>query len=408
MAAAALLLARTVYAFNWYNIGGVLPALGRDLPATTFELGVVLGAFLLGAAVFQLPAGVASLRWGNRAVSIFALFLMGSFAFASAFSPNWYVLAGLRFGAGAGAAFFFAPALGLVTSYFPVGTRGPIIGLYNAGFAVGSAVGLFGGALVGAAFGWPATLIVGGAGLLAMAVVAPFALPRTEAVSEHRGLRPLWDAATPVLRSRSIWALSLSTSGLWAAFFIVPQYFVAFASQAHSAWPIALAAALPTVMIILEVPGGPVGGWLGERTGEMKGLLLLWGATTGVAVFFIPLVSILGLVPLFVLLGFADGVVFAVLYLLPSYLPESRGETLALGLAFLNSIQIFLGSGLAIAFGYLAGTIGYTGAWWFAGAVALGPLPLLAWVSGRRGPTRAPAVLPPSAPRAVRAPNRPG
>lgn len=380
--------------------------MGRHLPATTFELGLVLGAFLLGAGVFQVPAGLAALRWGNRAVSIFALFLMGAFSLASAFSPNWIVLAATRFGAGAGAAFFFAPALGLVTSYYPVGARGPVIGLYNAGFSIGSGLGLFAGALIGEMFGWPAALLVGGAILLAMAVASPLALPRTDPVPERRGLRTLWDAATPILRSRSIWALSVGTSGLWAAYYIAAQYFIDFASAVHPGWSIAVAAALPTVMIILEIPGGPIGGWIGERSGEMHRQILFWGVASGVGILLIPYLPILGLVFLFGFLGFADGIVFAVLYLLPSYLPEAHGETLALGLSFLNSIQIFLGSALAIVFGYLAGVSGYTVAWWFAGAIALAPLLLLFWVSGRRGAVARPA-LPRAGPRAVRAPDRP-
>jgi MFS family permease len=381
--------------------------LGRQLPATTFELGLVLGAFLLGAGAFQIPAGFAALRWGNRTVSIFALFLMGFFSLVSAFSPNWVVLAGLRFGAGAGAAFFFAPALGLVTSYYPVGTRGPIIGLYNAGFSIGSGLGLFGGALLGEWFGWPTALLAGGVVLLAMAVVAPLALPRTSPPPERRGMRALWDAAIPILRSRSIWALSVGTAGLWAAYYIAAQYFIDFASAVHPAWSIAVAAALPTVMIVLEIPGGPIGGWLGERSGEMRRQILYWGTASGIGIFLIPYLPILGLVALFAFLGFADGIVFAVLYLLPSYLPEAHGETLALGLSVLNSIQIFLGSGLAIAFGYLAETSGYTVAWWFAGAIALAPLLLLLWVSGRRGEVANPALRRPAVPRAVRAPNRP-
>ena len=104
--------------------------MGSALGATTLDLGLVLGAFLAGAGIFQIPAGMAALRWGNRNVALASLALMGVFCLASAFSPNWIVLALLRFGAGAGAAFFFAPALGLVASYYPSGSarayRGPL------------------------------------------------------------------------------------------------------------------------------------------------------------------------------------------------------------------------------------------------------------------------------------------
>ncbi|HTT44782.1 MAG TPA: MFS transporter [Thermoplasmata archaeon] len=406
-AATSLLLARIVYAFNWFNIGAVLPILGRQLPASTFELGLILGAFLLGAGVFQVPAGIAALRWGNRTVSIFALFLMAAFSLASAFSPNWIVLALLRFGAGAGASFFFAPALGLVTSFYPVGARGPVIGLYNAGFSIGSGAGLFGGALVGEWFGWPAALLVGGVLLLAVAILGLLKLPRPTLAPERREWRRIWNATTPVLRSRSIWALSVGTAGLWAAYYIAAQYFIDFTSSVHPGWSTALAAALPTVMIVLEIPGGPLGGWLGERAGEMQRQLLYWGIACGVGILLIPYVPILGLVALFAFLGFADGIVFAILYLLPSYLPETHGETLTLGVSFIDSIQIFLGSGLAIAFGYLAEVDGYTVAWWFAGGIALAPLTLLFWVGDRRERAASLAIPRPAVARPVRVPNRP-
>jgi len=406
-AATSLMVARVVYAFNWYNVGAVLPLVGSGLGLSTPQLGVVVGSFLIGAAVFQIPAGFAALRWGNRTVSIFALFLMGSLATASAFSPNWLVLSALRFGTGAGAAFFFAPALGLITSYYPAGTRGPVIGLYNAGFSIGSGAGLFGGAFLGAVFGWPTALLAGGVGLLLCAATAPFTLPTAGPPPPRRAARQLWDAATPILRSRSLWALAVGTAGLWAAYYVAAQYFIQFASAVHPGWSIAVAAGIPTVMIVLEIPGGPIGGLLGERRAEMRQVILAWGIASGVALLLVPYLPLAALVGLFAFLGFADGVVFAVLYLLPSYLPESRGESLSLGLSLLNSIQIFLGSGLAIAYAFVASDFGYTAAWWFTGAIALAPLPLLAWVSGRRGPVGKGAILRSETTRALPAPNRP-
>jgi MFS family permease len=405
-AAVTLMIGRVVYAFNWYNVGAVLPLLGKGLSLSTAQLGIVVASFLLGAGLFQIPAGLAALRWGNRSVSVFALVLMGAFSTASAFSPNWIVLSVFRFGTGAGAAFFFAPALGLISSYFPPGNRGPIIGLYNAGFNIGEGVGLFGGAVLGAAFGWSSALLVGGLALLACAAGASVFLPHTERMT-RRAAREVWDSALPIFRSRSLWALAFATAGLWAEFYIAAQYFVKFAYDVHPEWSLALAASVPTVMILLAVPGGPIGGWLGERVREMRWVLFFWGAGAGLALFLVPFLPLLTLVALFAFLGFASGVMFAVLYLLPSYLPESRGETLSLGLSFLNSIQIFLGSVLAIGFALIAQGEGYTAAWWFTGVIALAPLPLLAWVSGRRGAAGAGALPRPATARAVRTPNRP-
>jgi predicted MFS family arabinose efflux permease len=376
-AVGTLFLARTVYAFNWYNIGALATLLESSFGIGSAEFGIVLGMFLLGAGIFQVPAGMAAMRWGNRATSIAALVVMGGFTLASAASPNWIVLAALRFGAGAGAALFFAPALGLVASYFPEGSRGPIIGLYNSGFSLGSGIGLILGALIGERFGWPWALAVGGIGLLASAAFTWEVLPPEFPARVVLRTADAWRSVAPALRSRRLWALALGTTGIWGAFYVAAQYFVAYAKVAHAGWPLAVAAAVPTTMIFAEIFGGPVGGWFGERHVDMRRIIVYWGCASGVLLAVVPWLGFVEVWPAFVFLGFADGVVFAVLYLIPSYLPEVRGERFVFGLATLNSIQIFLGSGIAIAFGFIAAFEGFWVAWVFAGATALLMLPLL-------------------------------
>jgi hypothetical protein len=50
----------------------------------------------------------------------------------------------------------------------------------------------------------------------------------------------------------------------------------------------------------------------------------------------------------------------------------------------MNAIQIFVGSGLAVAFAFIAAYAGYADAWFFAGGVGLATLPLLYFVTGHR------------------------
>ena len=371
------MVARSVYAFNWYNVGAVLPLIGTSLGIGTARLGIVLGAFLVGAGVFQLPAGIAALRWGNRRVCLVALAVMGAFALASAFSPNWMVLAGLRFGAGAGAAFFFAPALGLVASYYPAGARGPVIGLYNAGFAAGAGIGVIAGAFVGAAFGWPWALAVGGAGLLVAAAWAAAFLPAVPPPSPAPSTRAALRLAWPALRSRALWALGLGLTGAWAASYILAQYTVEYASVAHPAWSLPLAATLPTLFVLVEIPGAPVGGWLGERVRSRVGFLAIVSFASAAVIFLVPFLDFPGLVAVFTVFGVGSSVAFAVLYLLPSYLPGMAPESLSFALALINGIQILLGSGLAIGFGFVAEAFGYTAAWYYAGALAVATLAVL-------------------------------
>jgi len=104
-------------------------------------------------------------------------------------------------------------------------------------------------------------------------------------------------------------------------------------------------------------------------------------------------VPLVALWPLFIFLGFAEGVLFAVQYLIPTYLPEGYGNNTALAIGFLNSVQLFFGSLFAVAFGVMVGVVGYTTGWVFAGAVLVGFLPFLWWLDLRKA---GPVAVPPT------------
>ncbi len=396
-AAGTLLFARAAYAYNWYDIGGVLPLIGERFEIGTFDRGVLLAVFLIGAAVFQLPAGYAAMRWGNAATSTAALAAMAAFTLASAAAPGWIVLAALRFGAGAAAAFFFAPALGTITSLYPSGRRGVMIGAYNGAFSVGSGIGLFASAALGPSLGWAIPLAVGGVALVASTVATVLFLPRLPE-TKTRSAAALWKDSVPVFRSAGLWAVALGGAGIWGGFYIAAQYFVNYAHVLHPSWSLALAATAPTVMIALEVGGGPFGGWAGERSPDRRRLLAAWSVVAGLLLIAVPWVGLDAVLALYVVLGFADGVTFALLYLIPTYLPEVSGSRVALSLALINFVQILLGSGMALAFAGLASTVGYSAAWLFAGVGAIAFLPALYFARGRgSGPgTPPPAPASPS------------
>lgn len=384
VAAAALFVARLVYAFNWYNVGAVLPLIGTSLHATTADLGIVLGAFLVGVGAFQIPAGIAATRWNPREVSMVGLTAMSAFSIASAFSPSWPVLALTRFGAGVGAAFFFAPALSLIASYYPAGQRGLVVGMYNGGFSIGGAVGLFAGAAAGLAYGWPFALAVGGVALALMTGITWGLLPLPASVPRRHDLAATITTSRRVLLSRSIWALALGLTGFWAAIYVVAQYFVNYAADVHPGWGLGVAAGLSAVTVFASFPGGPVGGWLAERGMDRRWLVGVFGLATGLLVLALPFTPLLALWPLFALLGLVDGIVFAAMYLIPAYLSDTAGEGVALGVAFINSLQVLIGSGIAIGFGFVAAAAGYLPAWLLVAALSVGLLPLLAWVEPNR------------------------
>ena len=163
--------------------------------------------------------------------------------------------------------------------------------------------------------------------------------------------------------------------------YIVAQDFVLFA---HNAWGTQTAANLTTLFVLTSFPGGPLGGWIAERGWDRRKVLALFAVADGAMVAAIPFLGLYPDAVVFVLMGLFDGIVFAVLYLIPSYLAESQGHGLALGIAFVNSVQVLLGSAIAVVFGFVAVSAGFTVAWVLVGGLAIALIPLLVLVAPNR------------------------
>jgi MFS family permease len=400
--AAALFGARLVYAYNWYDIGAVLPGVQAGLHASIAELGFALGAFLVGVAIFQVPAGFAALRWGPARCSVLGLALMGAGCLASAFAPTVLLLALLRFVAGVGAAFFFAPGIALIVDRYPAGERGPVIGLYNGAFSGGGAAGLLLGAWAGAALGWAFALGIGGALLLVTAALLAYVLREPRGGPARHPVGEIWRRGARILRSRSIWALAFGLTGFWAAVYIVAQYLVQYGHDARPEWGTGVTAAVAAAVVVISLPGGPVGGWLGERARDPRVTIALFAGATSALVLLVPFAALPVLVPALLALGFCDGLVFAIQYLLPANFAASRDEGIALGVGFINMVQVVVGGGIVVLFAYLVSGAGYTTAWVVTAMLGLATLPLLLFVE--RGPSSAPVDAAPGGAGPARAP----
>ena len=150
------------------------------------------------------------------------------------------------------------------------------------------------------------------------------------------------------------------------------------------------AADIVTIFIVMSFPGGPLGGWIAERGWDRRWVLAVFAVADGALVASIPFLGLYSTAGLFVLMGLFEGVAFAVLYLIPSYLPESQGHGVALGIAVVNSIQVLLGSLIAVAFGYVAVAAGFTTAWILVGLLTIVMAPLVFLVAPNRAGTPIP------------------
>ncbi len=123
------------------SIAGV--HISREYSVDNTHLGWVFSAFLIGYAIFQVPAGLLARRIGPRYVLTLGMAWCSIFAALTALVPPTLrgallVLALVRFGLGVGEATMYPAASQFVARWFPVGERGKANGLIFAGVGIGA------------------------------------------------------------------------------------------------------------------------------------------------------------------------------------------------------------------------------------------------------------------------------
>jgi len=357
----ALVALRIGYAYNWFDVGPALPSIGTTYAVGPAQWGVLVAAFLVGAGLLQVPAGLLARRYGARSVSLAGVGLLSVSAAACGAAPSFDVLFALRLVAGVGAALFFSPAIGLVASLYPPGRRGIPVGTFSSAFSAGAALGIVGTALLIPPIGWQLSLVVGGVALgittivsLALVPAAAGAAPPVTA-ARHPGI-------PAGLRYRGVWAIGIAFVGFEGATFATGQFVVPW-GEAVEGWSIALAGAVGMMFVLPSVFGGPVGGRVAEQHRNHRTQFLVVTLIAGEVLALLPWAGLAVAVMIGTVFSFAYGFVYAVMYVIPHFWREVPTDEIPLAIGLFNSIQLAGGAGVSALFGVIVAARSYALAW---------------------------------------------
>ena len=140
------------------------------------QLGLIGGFyFALFYCVLAIPVGWLADRTNRVRVLSFACALWSAATVACGLSTTYAQLAIARMSVGIGEAGGVPPSYAIVSDYFPPGTRGTALSIYNLGPPIGLALGVAFGASIAAAYNWRMAFIcLGVVGILAALVVIVF------------------------------------------------------------------------------------------------------------------------------------------------------------------------------------------------------------------------------------------
>jgi len=194
-----------------------LPAIGRDLDASTSELQWMLNGYLLTLASFILLGGSLGDRVGRRRI-----FVIGTawFTLASALcalAPSSEVLIAARLLQGIGGALLTPGSLAMIDASFRHADRARAIGAWSGLTGVGAALGpLLGGYLVDAV-SWRAVFLINLPLGLFVCLTAPRHVPETRDPTAHGRLDVLGALLTAVGLGGTTYALISGPDGMTAA-----------------------------------------------------------------------------------------------------------------------------------------------------------------------------------------------
>jgi ACS family hexuronate transporter-like MFS transporter len=251
------------------GLPSLAPMIRADLGLSRQDAGSFISAFYVGGVLTSLPAGWLADRVGIRWTLLGGQALVAACFVAMMLAPGYpgllaaVLVAGLAFGA------VNPSSTKGVLVWFPAGSRATVVGLKQAGFPLGGALGALLLPSLAGAFGWRATLgLVGGLIALSAAVAG-------------LGYREPVAATTTPAASRPIWLVSLATFPFSSVQVAWISYLPLYLGEVAGLSAVAAGAVLAQAQVAGTV--GRVGfGVISDRVfgGQRLVVLLLAGAAT--------------------------------------------------------------------------------------------------------------------------------
>ncbi|MGD0689459.1 MAG: MFS transporter [Candidatus Bathyarchaeia archaeon] len=362
-AVVSLILSRTAYAINWYNIAAVFAFIAIDFGQNVSGLGVLTASFYIGLGLFQIPGGIVAAKFGPRKTAIYGMLLSSAAAALTAFTFQFYQLVLLRFLVGVGMGLFFGPGVTLIAKAFRGESQGLGVGVFNGAFYVGSALGLFGWSVLAELTGWRLSIAAsGGLGILGSLLLLAY-LPKDELRKEFTV--KLADLRR-VLSSRWLLLLSLELLGIGSGLILVNTFMIYYLEQSLKLGPTP-AGIIGALSPLCAVFACPLFGILYDKTKRTRLLLFILGAVLAIAVAVVSIGTVYSAIGASLIAGSSSGA-FTITYLAARKVRAASAEYETLAVSWVNTMQMFAGFWSPVVFSLLVISFGY-GTSWMVGAL---------------------------------------
>jgi MFS family permease len=355
----SLIVARIIYAANFYNIAGIFSFVAADLKENVGGLGLLSSGFLLGIALFQIPGGVFAARAGPRKAATYGTILASGAVTLTAVAPEFVYIVVLRFFAGIGMAFVFGPGIALSARYFRKGSEGLAVGIYNSLFSLGTVIGLSGWVVIAELVGWRLALLIGGVLGIGTGVILFLLLPPDPA-PEDFSVRTA--DLRIILLDRKLLLIGFGLLGTSTALSIVNSFVTYYLLVTLSVSPV-YASAVADLTWISSLIVSLASGRIYDRVRGIRELFLIAAILSFVGLAIISYPDPYAAVGGAILVGSGVGIASTVAFSTAREAGKAHPRYESLSIAWVNMIG-YLGSfWTTLIFSFLALTLGYGYAW---------------------------------------------
>ncbi|MGE0305218.1 MAG: MFS transporter [Acidimicrobiia bacterium] len=250
-----------------------LPALSRDLGATTSDLQWIIDAYVLAYAGLMLTAGSLGDRFGRRRSMFWGTLLFGVSSGVAAFSDSSTMLIWCRGAMGVCGAFLTPASLSIITNLFhDPRERGRAIGIWAAVSTVGVAIGPVIGGVLLEHFWWGSVFFINVPFALCLVALLPMLVPESKDPNPG-ALDPLGAVLSIAAMSAVLWATISGPDHGWTSSPVLGAYAVAVIAGIGFVW---WELHTPTPMIDMHfftIPGFSAAG------GANLGMVAAWAGT---------------------------------------------------------------------------------------------------------------------------------
>lgn len=366
----SLLIARIIYAINWFNIGSLFPFISREFNQDVSYLGQLSGFFLLGIGLFQIPGGLFATKFGSRRSAILGILLSSIAVIISSLTTQIAVFVILRFIVGLGMAFFFSAGVTLITTYLGKRSEGTGIGLLNSFQAIGGIIGIFGWILVAEVLGWRLSLIISGILGVAIGLMMIFLLPGETQVRTTISISLL----RKLLFSRYLISLGVILTATQLAWGLTVSFFVFYLIDRMKISP-EFAGIISSIPLIVYVFTSPITGKIYDKSNNSKWLLLIFSIMLGISIMMNSLDNLTAVILSAIFVGFFATGGFTIIYAITRKIESTtltHGQEYAtLNVSWINGISLMGISWVPVVFSLIINQAGYSIAWFIGGAITL-------------------------------------